>query len=892
MTARWRRIEWLFSRAATLGPGERDRYLDAECGGDAALRGEVEALLDAGNKAEDYFSDLARRSGLDGLSADATGRRMGAYRLTQPLGHGGMGVVYLAERADRQFEKRVAIKLVPLALWGEEARRRFMLERRILARLEHPNIARLLDGGVSDDVPYLVMEYVEGKPLDVYCEEKRLGIDARLGLFLTVCEAVAYAHRNLVIHRDLKPRNILVTETGNVKLLDFGIAKLAAPRAEDAPTLTRLGSRPLTPAYASPELLKGEDVTTASDVYALGVLLYKLLCGQLPYDLSESNESESIRRICETLPRLPSRSQLTAKAAGLSPERLRRRLSGDLDMIVMKALRKEPERRYATVEQLIDDIGRHLANKPVRARPDTAGYRLSRFFRRHRVGTITTAAVIGLAIASGSLITTYAVRVTRERNQIALERDKARQEAKFLAGIFGNTDPGTTRGKQITAGKLLDRGVLDIEKDLTDQPVLKADLQEQIGAIYSHLSLYKKARLLLGKALAQHEKTYGENSIQTEKNLMELAKVAEKQGDYKTSGRFYRKALSIAGGLDRGRDGPARIRALDGLAYLEVVEGHYQQARTHLDHVLEMKRKRYGTDSASVADTLAGLGALDFQRGFYGLSEAFDRKALDIREHLYGRVHPAVASSLGDMANDLAMEGRYAEARKLMNRVLDMQKKLYHGPQELTAVTLHDLARVLRFEGHVAEAISKERTAIRMGRHLWNEPHPRLGNFYSQLGYMLILQGEYSKARAALGKAKANYVHLMPSNDYRMGIVDYGMARADMGAGNYVRAEKEYRRAVSIYRKAYPHEKWKVGRIESELGDCLRKEKKFAAAKPLLLRGYRVLSIKLGADDGTTQLALRRLVKLYRDTGNASEAAHYRALYAHHASSSASSAGG
>ncbi len=403
---RWQQIKAFLNDVLARRPEERENFLAQACGGDSSLKEEVQSLLRAHVQAEDFFHRVMRGLGQVPLRTSLQGRRLGAYRIIEELNHGGMGAVYLAERADQQFEKQVAIKIVPQSLWSEESFRRFHNERQILARLEHPCIARLLDGGATEEgLPYLVMEYVKGLPLDHFCDERRLNISARLRLFCEVCAAVDYAHRHHIIHRDLKPANILVTAEGAPKLLDFGIAKIISAN-NDAPGsgLTRTGFLPMTPEYASPEQVRGEEITPASDIYALGVLLYLLLTGHHPYRFNNPSPQELERIICEQEPEPPSRiiykveeapsgennadATLTPEAVSQdregTPNKLRRRLAGDLDNIVLKALRKEPERRYASAAEFSEDLRRHLEDLPVRARKNSFWYHGQKMFLRQK----------------------------------------------------------------------------------------------------------------------------------------------------------------------------------------------------------------------------------------------------------------------------------------------------------------------------------------------------------------------------------------------------------------------------------------------------------------------------------------------------------------------------
>jgi serine/threonine protein kinase len=517
---RWRRLEELFAAGFELEAARREEWLLELPPEDEALLPELRGLLLAGDQGGDFLeAAVAQAEHQLGLAPEAelAGRRVGAYRLVRLLGRGGMGAVYEAERADDAFRQRVAIKLIPSALATAEARHRFAAERQTLAGLEHPHIARLLDGGETEDgLPYLVMEYVDGEPIDAYCETRGLDLGHRLQLFCAVCAAVAHAHRNLVVHRDLKPPNILVTGGGEVKLLDFGIAKLlpGAGGAGEHPTLlqTRAGRPYLTPLFASPEQLRGETITTATDIYALGLLLFRLLTGQHPYRFSSSRPGEIERVVCEQPAPRPSAAVKEA-CAGLAPPALRRRLRGDLDNIVLMALRKEPARRYAAVEQLAEDVRRHVEQRPVRARPDTLGYRAGKFVRRHRV-SLAAAALVLASLVVGLLATMGQARIAERRF------GEVRSLANAL--LFEVHDaiaplPGSTPARQLLVRKGLE--YLDrLAAEASGDPALQMELaaayqrvgdvqgnpsQPNLGDVAGALAAYEKAHALLGRLLAR-----------------------------------------------------------------------------------------------------------------------------------------------------------------------------------------------------------------------------------------------------------------------------------------------------------------------------------------------------------------------------------------------------
>ncbi len=476
---RWKRVESVLDAALELDPALRPDYLMTSCQGDLELRAEVERLLHSCARAEGLlagaapaaFGALLQSPGDEAIPEG----RIGPYRVLGVAGRGGMGVVYLAERADDQYRKRVALKLLRRGLDDPHLVRRFLEERQILAALDHPHIARLLDGGVtSDGLPWFALEYVEGEPIDRSCDRRRLPVEQRLRLFLAVCDAVQYAHRNLVVHRDLKPSNILVTPVGKVKLLDFGVAKLLAGGEAPDTTLTRAGWRAMTPEYASPEQVRGEPVTVASDVYSLGVVLYQLLAGQRPYRLRNRVPNEIERVVLEEQPGPPSAAAArgdaeAAGARGTTSDRLRRRLAGDLDLIVLQALRKEPERRYPTVDRLASDLRRHLQGLPVSAAPDRWHYRARKFARRHLVGV---SAAIGFVL----LLAGFAALTGLQSARTARERDRAERVSAFLTELLRSPDPFRGRGAAITVREVLDSAVQRLPRELGRQPGLQADL--------------------------------------------------------------------------------------------------------------------------------------------------------------------------------------------------------------------------------------------------------------------------------------------------------------------------------------------------------------------------------------------------------------------------------
>ncbi|MGH7507297.1 MAG: serine/threonine-protein kinase, partial [Longimicrobiales bacterium] len=519
---RWRRVEPILDRVLDLPPAEREAFLDEACAGDPVLRADAEALLEADRQATGFLeapaaSLLLAAEALPASAASNVGTVIGQYRIVRELGRGGMGTVFLAERADGQFDQRVALKLIRGGAVSDDIVHRFLHERQILARLDHPNIAHLIDGGLTGDgQPYFAMELIDGSPITTYCDERGLVIEQRLRLFRAAAEAVACAHRNLVVHRDLKPSNVLVTVDGQVKLLDFGIAKMLE-EPEDARALTRSGLYMLTPEYAAPEQVRGGTITTATDVYMLGALLYELLSGHRAHRFDHHTPAELERVICEQDPVPPSTAVIAGSARGAGPargttsgadrrqtvtRRLRRRLHGDLDNIVMKALRKEPDRRYPSVDAMIDDIGRYESGRPVLARRDSFGYRSSKFIRRNRAA-VAAAGFVVVSLLAGMTTTTYQARVA------ARESARAEQVKNFVLDLFELSDPDLSNGAEITARQLLERGQERVDEELAGQPELQAEMLGVLGSIDHKLGLYDDAAGRFQRALALERQVHG-----------------------------------------------------------------------------------------------------------------------------------------------------------------------------------------------------------------------------------------------------------------------------------------------------------------------------------------------------------------------------------------------
>ena len=707
--------------------------------------------------------------------ARAPERRIGPYRILRELGHGGMGTVYLAARADEQFHKRVALKIIRAGADSAEVVRHFKRERQILASLDHPNIAKLLDGGTTDDgLPYFVMEYIEGEPVLAYCDARALPIRDRLRVFRAVCAAVEFAHRNLVVHRDLKPGNILVAADGTPRLLDFGIAKLLNPElAGEAPTATSLA---MTPGYASPEQIRGGRITTASDVYSLGVVLYELLTGHKPYRVTSQQPLEVLRAISEQEAEKASaavdRTTETRSAEGDrvvrvtpeavaatregTPEKLRRRLRGDLDNILMMALRKEPQLRYPSVEAFSDDVRRYLEGLPVKARTPTAAYRAAKFVRRHAVGVAASAAMVVLVLGFAVAMAVQSARVARERDvaqkeraAAQRERETAQQVSRFMVDLFKVSDPGEARGNTITAREVLDEGAHKIATELKDQGEIRATLMDTMGNVYVNLGLYSKAIPILQESLETRKAVLGREHPDVANSLNNLANVLDDHGDYAGAEARHREALAMRRKL-LGDEHPDVAKSLNNLGIVLNNKGDYPGAEAAHREALALKRKRLGNEHVDVANSLNNLAATLYKTGDYASAEALFREALALERRLFGNEHPRVANSLNNLANVLVEKGDYAGAEALHHEGLGLKRKLLEADHPDIAIGLVSLADTLCRQKKAAEAEAAARDAVAIFKKALPGDHPYIAETESILGASLALQRRYDEAQVLL----------------------------------------------------------------------------------------------------------------------------------------------
>ena len=861
MSDRWNRVEELFAAALPLEPAARPAFLEQACPDDAAIRGEVAALLaaDAACSAADFLAGSISAAVGDLAGSDAptrVGQVVGAYRLTGELGHGGMGRVYLAERVDRAYRAEVAIKFVQGGFASAELVSRFRTERQILADLAHPNIARLLDGGATPDgTPFLVMERIAGQPIDRYCEARGLALPARLELFLQVCGAVQHAHQALIVHRDLKPSNIMVTDAGEPKLLDFGIAKLLDPEAGQEDTTM---FRALTPAYASPEQVRGARATVATDVYSLGVVLYRLLTGGEPFQLRGLSPGEVERVLAEQEPERPS---LAVVRTGLGA--WRPLLAGDLDTIVLRTLGKTPAERYPSVADLAADLRRHLDGRPVLARPATFRYRAGKFLRRYRREVALAGGVVVLLLA---LTGWYLGRLADERDLARTEAAKAAEVAGFLQQVFEVSDPEQARGETVTARELLDRAAGRIETDLASQPAVQATMMRVMGNVYASLGLSEPARALLASSLERHRALYRDPDAETATTELALGLTLQDLGDVQGAEPLIRSAVATRVTL-HGPEDRSVTEARRHLAFLLETQGDYPAAESLLVDVVRQSRRQYPPDDPAITVALVKLGGLLRRTGQLEEAEPILREGLAAERRQFGERSLQVASAERNLASLLRDRGAYEEADSLYRSVLATRRALLSGTHPDVINALNSYALLLQQKGDTGGAVRTFREITGLYQQVYLGPHPNLAAAWNNLGFALLDARRHAEAEPAFRRAMAIQDRVLPKDHPNRSHPLAGLGEIRLRTGRYAEATSYFRRSLAIRRAALRPGHREIGKAASDLGAALTGARRFAAAESALVEARQILVASEGPTGTPTTRVDERLEALYQAWG-------------------------
>ncbi|MGE3889095.1 MAG: tetratricopeptide repeat protein, partial [Vicinamibacterales bacterium] len=778
----------------------------------------------AGPFGEDLVEALDRDEGLP------LGSPVGPYRLVEELGRGGMAVVYLAERADGAFVQQVALKIVKRGLDTDEVISRFRQERQILAALAHDNIARLLDGGVAPDGrPYLAMELVRGEPVDRYCDRLGLAIGARVDLCIAVARAVEHAHRRLVVHRDLKPSNILIGADGAIKLLDFGIAKLLAPGPDDfAAPATRTALRLMTPEYASPEQVRGDTVTTASDVYQLGLILFELVTGRRAHGVSGMSTAEAERVVCETPAPRPSTAVVGRDAAA---ERRRRELRGDLDNIIGMALAKEPDRRYGSMAQLADDLTRYRQGRPVLARGRSWSYRAGKFLARHRI-PVAAAALVLAALAS--IVTFYSLRLAAERDRAQREALTATAVADFVAGLFRASDPQQGGGANLTAREILARGAARIDGDLATEPEVRTRLMDVMGGIYRSLGLTQEAIPLLERALDARRGELGPDHADVGESHASLGLVLYNAGRLDEARRHLDEAIRILGSAPGPRR-PTLATALSALGLLHRREGRLEEARDTLHQALATSDAVLGPSHQTTATVLNNLGLTQQSLGDRDSARASLTRALAIHESNHGPDHPFVGGTLSNLSDVMREQGDLEGARPLVERAVSIAEKAYGPEHRDTGTAVNSLGSILL----ALDDFDGARGAFERAAAIYTKA---LGPGHAYVAYPYANLGDVDRESGRLEQAVSNYQRSLEIREAAFGPVhrDVSVSLERLGTtlarmGECAAAVPVLERALDVTRKTMPPDHSRMGLVGSALGACLAASERVEEAERALL---------------------------------------------------------
>ncbi|PYS98433.1 MAG: hypothetical protein DMF63_16255 [Acidobacteria bacterium] len=819
---KWNRVKEIFHEAFEMPDGERAQFVSRECSQDSIMLAEVKSLLDSYSESKSLFEAPALAAVADLIEdrlPSSAGQIIGSYKLESEIGRGGMGAVYLASRADDAYDKKVAIKLIKRGLDTDEIVRRFRYERQILAGLEHPNITRLIDGGSTEDgLPYLVMDYVAGVPLTGFADEQKLTVRQRLDLFLQICSAVSYAHQSLVIHRDLKPSNILVTGDGVPKLLDFGIAKITAPGADGDQTIDRTVAafHALTPEYASPEQLAGQPVTTASDIYSLGVILYELLTGSRPYSFKSRTAVEVGRVLAEspiTKPSTSCRMRSCTRESGDGRSCIRA-LEGDLDNIVLMAIRMEPARRYSSVEQFAADIRRHLDGMPVIARHDTVGYRASKFVMRNKGGVV---AGVGIAasLIGGLIAASRQARIAaRQRDLARSEASKAEKVSRYLQKMLSSADPRVV-GRDSRVIDILRMAADSVETEFARQPEIAADLNTTIGLTYLGLGELCAAEKYLKAALDTRLELFPRRSVKVATSLQNYGKLLSTRGDLKRAEPLFCEALDILENAEGG-DETDLANVLDDLGYLRAFCGDGDSAINLHVKELDIRRRTRGQDHPDVARTMGKIATVYAVMGSDAFAEPLLRDSLRILLAAYGPEHPDVAWTKINLVRCI-LKSEPDEAERLSREVNETRLRLLGPEHPETAWSLYNLSFVLLTRGKLAEAEDVARTILGMRGPNLPDEHPAVASAYLVLGRVLCAKGSVSHAL------------------------------------------KAYEVSLELRQMTLPVDHWLLASTRSFMGECLVKSGDVATGRRLLRESFEAIRAKLGDDHEQTKQSFERL---------------------------------
>jgi len=833
-------IKSIFERALELDKLSREVFLNSLEDHEKEYKDEVKSLLRAYEKNSDFLEIDDDRTifSEDNIGPHPLiGKHIGSYLIEEEVGIGGMGIVFIGKRDDQEFEQKVAIKILKQGLSSEYLVKRFQNERQTLANLQHPNIAKLFDGGKTEEgLPYLVMEYIDGVTVTQYCEQNNLTIDERLNLFRTVCNAVQHAHQNLIIHRDIKPGNILVNKEGRVKLLDFGVAKLLD---EDLQTpdedLTKTGMWHLTPEFASPEQINGENITTVSDIYSLGVLLYKLLSGQAPYKIYNSSplaisrilEKEKIAKPSEIIQKATQNAKSSIDNVELHSEFNRigyRQLVGDLDNIVLKAMHIDPAHRYTSVQELDNDIGRYLTGLPVIARKDTFFYRASKFIKRHKIGVAIFIFVNIIILASIAAIVYQARMAAVERDKAKVENAKFEKVNSFLQGILSSVDPSEI-GRDVKVYDVLEQAAEDVETELKDQPGVEAAIRSTLGNTYVNLGEYDKGKPFLVKSYNINKNLYGEESRETAENIHDLALYYDWIGEYKIADSLYDKSIKL---FRKVLTEPTKIfaDALNNHGIIKMNFSMYDEAEKLYLEAIENSIITQGVKNRNTAVMMNNIAINYMDAGNLDRAEKYYKKSLGIILEILGENRPETGSSYNNIARLYIIKSEFDSAEVYLQKSYELKYNLK------------------------------------------GKDHPDVGLALNNLGVLQFRRNNYPEAEKFFTDAIAQYRKTYDPLHPLIAVSNFWLGRICLETNRFERGEYYLRKCLQTRVAKMPKDNWEVILTKGELGICLLNQKRYAEAEPLIKNCYQYFSTKNPSDNQRTIRFLTNIVKLYRETNN------------------------
>lgn len=878
---RWEQVQALFHEAVELEAEARHRYLDAACGEDAELRSEVEALLRA-DDADETMLDRDLGTLADGILEEpgegALPEVVGPYRILRMLGEGGMGVVLLAERED--VGQRVALKVLRDAWVSPTRRSRFASERRTLAQLNHPAIAQLFDAGtLPDGTPWFAMEHVEGLPLTDYCREHRTALPDRLRLFRGVCEAVQHAHRHAVIHRDLKPSNILVTADGSIKLLDFGIAKqLDTPLGEVEQT--RTGLRLMTPAYAAPEQVTGDRIGLHTDVYSLGVILYELLAGRLPFDLSGATPSEASAILLGQNPARPSTVARVRRHSDRPPGATPGRSEwADLDVLCLTAMHKEPTRRYAGVDALIRDVDHFLRGEPLDARPDSSAYKVGKFVRRNR---IAVSLAVGVAASVIGLVGFYTLRLGAARDAAVEAAARTQRVQGFLMNLFQGGDPAMGPADSLHVVTLLDRGVQEAAA-LGTEPVIQGELFETLGQVYQQLGEFTRADSLLQTSLDVRRTALGGSHPDVASSLVALGALRIQQAEFEEAERLIREGMTLARARLPASD-PRVANATSALGKVLEERGEYAEAITVLGEAVRLHESQDRGENPELATALLELANSHFYAGNLEDADSLSRVVLAMGRRLYGEGHPFIAEELVNLGAVQYEWGRFDEAERYYREALALTRAWYGEDHHKTASNLTMLGRALVALDRDDDAMTVLSEALTVQERSFGRVHPAVASTLNDLGTIALRRDRLDLAADYFGRMRETYRQVYPAGHWLVGIAASNLSNVYGRQGNYTNAERLLREAVDQFARfqSPTHTNTAIGRIK--LGRVLRLQGRHAEAAEESGAGYEILKAQPNPMTAWLRYAATDLAQAFDQLGRPERAAEYRLAMADSAS--------